>query len=54
MGCHDPRLVEGSFNEWEGTEASCFHAGSQTPVSTEGNLSEFGNKPSERVIELQQ
>ena len=45
MGCHDPRLVEGTFNEEEGTGGSCFHAGRLATVSPESNLSEFGNKP---------
>lgn len=45
MACHDPRLVEGTFNEEEGTKGSCFHAGRLTKVLPERNLSEFGNKP---------
>lgn len=52
MGCHDPRLAEGTFNEEEGTAGSRFRAGRLTTVSPQGNLSEFGNKPRGRVIEL--
>lgn len=37
MGCHDLRLVEGAFNEEEGTEG-CFRAGRLTAVSPEGQF----------------
>ena len=33
MGRHDLRLVEGTFNEEEGTQRSCFRAGRLTAVS---------------------
>lgn len=45
MGRHDPRLVEGTFNEEEGTEGLCFHVGRLPRVSPASNLSEFCDEP---------